>query len=81
MSFNFPFFLKTKKRIIGDIKPNITAVKIVTIILIVSVSRVKANNANTIIVKDGGTNRMDINRANFFTGLSDSGFKQFRQFV
>ena len=77
MSFSFPFLRRTKKRITGEIKPKTKAVRIVTIIFAVSYSKVKANIVNTIIVKDGGTKRIEINLANFLVGLPDSEFKQF----
>jgi hypothetical protein len=77
MSFSFPFLRSKKNRIIGEIKPNIKAVRMVTIILNISVSSAKANIVKTIIVNDGGTNRIEMSRANLLAKLSDSVFKQF----
>ena len=47
----------------GEIKPNINATNIVIYLCVGSVSKWKANNVNTIIVNEGGTNTVEIIRA------------------
>ena len=63
-STSFPFFLSIKKRAIGNIKPNIKAIKIVAICFDDSDSKVNAKIVNIIIVKDGGTKSVEMNLAN-----------------
>ena len=58
-STSFPFFLSIKKRIIGNIKPNIEAIKMVAICLPDSTSKVNASIENIIIVNEGGTKIVD----------------------
>ena len=63
-SASLPFFLSIRNSAIGAMNPNTNAFKIVTICLLGSDSKVKANIVKMIIVNDGGTNNVEINLAN-----------------
>lgn len=65
-------FLNVINRIIGAMNPNVSDVKMVISLCVNSVSSVIANNVKTIMVKEGGTNRVEINLAN----LSEFVFNQ-----
>jgi hypothetical protein len=70
-SIILPFFLKTTKRIICAVKPRVSATRIVTILFSDSVSSTSAKSIKTMIVKEGGTNSVEMNLAS----LSDVVFK------
>lgn len=65
-STSLPRFLREKNNMIGAVNPNIKATEIVITCFNISDSSINAKSVKTIIVKEGGTKRIEIIRASLF---------------